>query len=68
MCPCRARLNETLARLERVVTALVEGKENVGPEAATETIGKTESEQTLHSQSLSFQKQVAENLLGSRLL
>ena len=52
------------------MTALDEGKENVGPESTTESLGKqdfgtTGSEQ---SQGILFQKQVAEDLLGSKLL
>ncbi len=62
-------MNETLGRLERVVSALDEGKENAGPEGSYLISQKqgVPSEQSNQSQSLLFQKQVAENLLGSKI-
>ena len=52
------------------MTALDEGKENVGPEASTETIGKQSlgANKSELSQGLLFQKKVADKLLGNNLL
>ena len=52
------------------MTALDEGKENVGPEAPTEAAGKQALGTNACEQSsgLLFQKHVAENLLGSKVL
>lgn len=61
----RARLNETLARLERVVNALDDSKENLAPALETKSGG---FEQSVAVQALLFPKQVAESLLGSKQL
>ena len=68
----RARLNETLARLERVVTALDAGKENVEVNARTESLtpgrGNKTPEQAAAAESLLFQKQVADSMLAGKVL
>lgn len=70
---CRARLSETLARLERVVAALDAGKENMGSDTQTGFLGSQKAgnlgtEEAKAAQGLLFQKQVADSILGSRQL